>query len=338
MQYLSILNSTKLSDLIEAVGPRQVDAVLNLNNLTRTPNIGAQLVKVQGQAIIDATSEVGWQRKSTILNKLSGNSDLFEMAATSGSESWKLLSSKDTFPNMLKIPESVQLPQSTEVFGNGQPVPNKVYSEVMNQLSSEATNHKIDMSVFNEYSTIKPSNFAMPTSGSSGNIFQWFHIPWGDITLYSSLSGDSEDFPVYPEEIPDAWHANYTTMPDIIYQYEPWQLYQSSGPRSNQYSFHFHRDMWTGDHRDGGANKLIRFCQANCYPKYNGSAVDIAIVTLYIKGSPLISGVMTDVSVTWTGPIGLDGWYLECTLEITITEISKQALNFDTVKDLSLIG
>ena len=127
-------------------------------------------------------------------------------------------------------------------------------------------------------------------------------------------------------------------MPDLLYQYEPWQLYNSSGPRTNTYLFHFHRDMWTGDHRDGKANELIRYCEANCYPEFNGSAVNVPTVTLYIAGSPLIHGVMTQVDTTWDGPIGLDGYYLNCELSITITEVSETALNYNVIKGKSLIG
>ena len=146
------------------------------------------------------------------------------------------------------------------------------------------------------------------------------------------------DFPVYPEELSESTLANYTQMPELLYQYEPWQLYQSSGPRSITFTFHFHRDMWTGDHRDGKANQLIRFCEANCFPEYNGSAVNIPIATMYIKGQAFISGVVTEVTKEWSGPLGLDGFYLECTLGISITEIAPQPLNYSTVRRLPLIG
>ena len=96
--------------------------------------------------------------------------------------------------------------------------------------------------------------------------------------------------------------------------------------------------MWSGDHRDGKANELIRFCEACCYPEYNGSAVNTSTVTLIIAGKPLIRGVMTDVSTTWSGPIGLDGYYLECELRISITEVSDKPLNYSYVKSREIIG
>lgn len=338
MKYLRISENTKLTELSDIVGNRNIDSILHINNLKRTPYIGQEIVKSANQAISSVASEISWQRKSTLLNKLAGDSDLFELAATMSSDAWKVLSSKDTFPNMLKIPESVPLTDSTDVFGNGVGVPIAVYHRAMAQLASSEFNHRIDPSVFNEYSTIRPATLQNPIGGYNADPFQWFKIPWGEVTLYSSLSGTSVDFPVYPEEVSDSIQANYSTMPDLIYQYEPWQIYNSSGPRSNSYTFDFHRDMWTGDHRDGKANELIRFCQANCYPRYNGSAVDSALVTLYIGGKPLITGIMTSVTTDWSGPLGWDHWYLACKLNISITEVSTQALNFDVVRQKPLIG
>lgn len=336
MKYVEINNNTMLPQLSQIVGSRNLDSVLHINGLKRTPDIGRQFTSMSGNIIVNS-EDVPWQRKSTILNKLVGDSDLFELACLQGESAWKLLSARDTFTNMLKIPDSVNIPDSSITWGNNIGVPTVVYRKALDQLASELTNHKISPDIFNEYSVVKPSQ--IPGNQVNGeDVYQWFRIPWGDITLYSSISDETIDFPVYPEEISDSVKANYTQMPELIYQYEPWQLYQSSGPRQNTYSFEFHRDMWTGDHRDGYANKLVRFCQSNCYPEYNGSAVNVPQVTLYLMGKTLISGVMTDVNVNWSGPIGLDGFYLMCKLEITIVEVSKQALNYQVVKEKSLIG
>ena len=75
-----------------------------------------------------------------------------------------------------------------------------------------------------------------------------------------------------------------------------------------------------------------------CYPYYNGSAVNTSIVTIYVKGKSLITGVLTEASDDWSGPIGLDGWYLECTLKLSITEVSVQPLSYSTMRNKGLIG
>jgi hypothetical protein len=145
------------------------------------------------------------------------------------------------------------------------------------------------------------------------------------------------DFPVYPEDYDDGVIATYDTMPDMLYQYEPWLLYKGSGPRTPSLVFKMHRDMWTGDHRDGKCNELVRFCQAQCYPQYTGAAVNTAISTLYIEGHPYISGVITEEKHTYSGPIGLDGFPLVCELTLTFTEVAKMPLTYDTVRRKGLI-
>lgn len=333
MQFLTISDSTTLAELSDRVGDRNVERMLAINGLTRTPRIGRQF-RNNVNNIIQTNQSANWQRKSTVLNQFSSDSDIFETAALLDDNSWKVLSALETFPGMLKVPETVVLPSAVDILGNGQGVGSVIYNQVMQSLSTPP--HTVDPSIFNEYSIRKGSQIVDYVDRNT-DAMQWFNLPWGDITLYSSVANDSIDFPVYPEEYEDGVKANYTTMPDLLYQYEPWYLYQSSGPRTNSFTFHAHRDMWTGDHRDGKANELIRFCEAACYPEYNGSAVNSDTVTLYIKGSPLISGIMTDVSVKWMGPIGLDGWYLEFELTINITEISTTALNNTSVRQKPLI-
>lgn len=334
MQFLAIAESTRLTDLSDRIGSNNIESVLHTNGLDRTPNIGKKFYETC-KDVMQSASPVNYQRKSTVLNQLASDSDVFESAALLGASGWKLLSVNNTFPGMLRLPETFRLPSAVDVLGNGIHVSNLVYKRAMDSLTTPP--HDIDPSIFNEYSSVKPSRILNAQSHSL-DVFQGFRIPWGDVSLYSSLVDDYVDFPVYPEELSDGVRANYTQMPDLLYQYEPWQIYSSSGPRTGSYTFDFHRDMWNGDHRDGMANNLIRFCAANCYPQYNGSAVNSSIVTLYFKGKALISGVMTDVTVDWDGPLGLDGWYLHCKLVINITEVSPQALSFNVERTKPLIG
>ena len=334
MQYLAISPDTTLVDLSDRIGDRNIESFLAINQLSRTADIGEQFYSLVKE-IIDVGKEVNWQRKCTILNRFSGDSDIFEEAALLDSNSWKVLDALETFPNMLKVPETITLPSSSDILGNGVGVDSRVYANTMNSLTSSP--HTVDPGIFNQYSTIQNSQIAHAADSSRQGV-SWFNLPWGEVTFYSTLAGDSIDIPVYPEEIEDGISANYTTMPDLLYQYEPWQLYQSSGPRSNSYTFHMHRDMWTGDHRDGKANELVRFCQAACYPDYSGSAVYSDTVTLYIHGSALISGILTGVDVKWSGPIGLDGFYLELEMTLNIIEVSSYALNNTSVRNKPLIG
>ena len=333
MQFLQITDNMTLKSLQDRVGSRNVDNVLNLNSLSRTPNVGKALNELC-ESVVAATESVSNQRKISVLNTLTDEADVFEAAALLDDSGWKFLSEKGTMPGMLKMPSTITLPDATDVLGGSVgSVATDVYNKVMDYLKN---NQPIDPIAFNEYSTQRGSQTY--DTVSVNNAIQWFNIPWGKISLYSSLTGKSLDFPVFPETYQDGYQANFDTMPDMIYQYELWYTYKSSGPRSNTYEFKMHRDMWTGDHRDGKCNELIRFCEANCYPEYNGAAVSISTVTLYISGKPLIRGILTKVGVEYSGPIGLDDFPLVVTLTLDITEISTSPITHSTMQQRGLIG
>lgn len=340
MQLLEITRQTKFIDLVKLVGARNVEQMLAINGLQRTPDIGEAFYRLcypadsNSRAASESDDPQFWQKQSAILNKFCGDSDIFEKAALSSSSAWKVIDRLGTLPMHLKVPDSVKLPDSSAVLGNGQGVPKTTYNSAMTMLAEPG--HYIDPVIFNQYTST--ANYNVVEQGKTPSLFYEFNLPWGEISLYSSIVDDSVNFPVYPNELDDGVASNFTTMPDMLYQYEPWQIYQSSGPRQIKFTFDFHRDMWTGDHRDGMANQLIRFCSANCFPEFNGSSVNVPSVSMYIAGNNLITGVMTDCTVSWDGPIGLDGWYLHCKLSLTIIEVSPQALNHNTVLNKPLIG
>lgn len=336
MQFLKIDTRTTLSDLADIVGDKNVSNVLAVNGLIREKYIGRQFDE-KCRNIIEQSEDISWERQMAILNKFTDDAEIYEEAALQSQSGWKIMSNAGTFRNAILMPEGVNLPNSIDVIGGSDEVVSRtIYEKSMQALQRPP--HYIDPSIFDSYTSQVKSVAATPKSVTSGNVFELFKIPWGKITLYDSISDSSIDFPVYPTNLSDNRRATYTTMQDVLYQYEPWQIYTSSGPRTQSYSFHFHRQMWTGNELDGKANELIRFCEACLYPEFKGSAVNTSLVRLYVEGQVLIAGILTDVVVSWDGPIGLDGWYLECTLEITITEVSAQVLNHDTVKNFGIIG
>ena len=367
MQLIRITRSTTLAQLTDTVGSRNVDIILNYNGLfERVPNIGQTFFDMCNKTIMDI-SPIDYLRRDTLLKKYAKDSEVFEYAALLTDDGWKILSSLGTLPGMLAIPENLQLPSSADIVGGtGVAIGTSVYASVI--AANITPPHYINPSLLNEYTSYRSSQIA-DVAGNTGMYNNYsvpgvekydynathrvqganralhfdrlpmsysFKIPYTDIALYSSLSNEYVYFPVYPEELSDSVSANYETMPDILYQYEPWQIYNSSGPRTNSYTFYWHRDIW-GDHNDGQTNKIIRFCEANCYPRYNGSTVHTSTVRLYFKGKILISGILTKVSVDWDGPLGHDGWYLCCRLTLDITEISEKPLSYDTVKIKGLI-
>jgi hypothetical protein len=339
MQYLEITKDLSLSDLSAIVGERNVDSVLNANNLDRSVNIGAEFSKRNRQFLADNPGDVDYQSKIQILNQFVGDSDLFEKAALGTEDDWKLLSQYSCFSDAIRIPIEVKLPESEGVLGNDDAILDALYDRCMGEIKDSET-HTISPDTFSQYSiSTEVSAVGITSSGarSGADSFEWFAIPWGEVSLYSSIDGDMLQFPVYPEELDDGVSANYDEMPEMLYQYEPWKVYKSSGPREITFTFEFHRDMWSGDHRDGGANDLIRGCEANCYPQYDGSLVNVPWVALYIHGENYITGVMTSCKTHWKGPIGLDGFYLMCELSFTIVEVSPEELNYVSVRSKRLI-
>ena len=332
MKYLEVTENTKLSEISDIVGERNVDYVINANGIKRSVNIGKQIIDR------DFSGQTDWQTKVNILNTLVSNSDVYEKAALSDDKDWNALNRYGTFSNYLKIPDEISIPPSTTILGNDEPVDSDVYDRVLDSLAGES--HDVDPGIFSEFSDTVTFGHGITTEGSevlTKTPFEWFKLPWGKVTLYSSMYADTVDFPVYPEEYSDGYSANYDQMPNMLYQYEPWFVYKDTGPRTNTLTFKMHRDMWTGDHRDGLANELVRFCEANCFPNYEGSYVIAPKVTFYLNGENLITGILTSCKADWAGPLGLDGFYLELTLTLEITQISPDPLNYDAVARKRLI-
>jgi len=328
MKMLPVSKDTTLTQLTRIVG-QQVSKLLGINRVPRVNKVGQALHDRCEQIASDTNIEVTNQRKVSMLNKLRGDADLFERAALMSDSEWRVLDTTGSFQDTLLVPDDIHLVDQSTLLGNQQQITASVGNAAVEQMQLYG---RVEPALFITYSQLPATNIGYVPSPETPNVFQWFRIPWGKISLYSALSNEYMDFPVYPETISDKTVASYDEMPDMLYQYEPWYLYKSSGPRENSYKFNFHRDMWTGDHRDGYAFKLIQFCKANCYPSYNGSLVNTSFVTLYIGGHQIIHGVLKDVSEEWDGPIGLDDYYLHCVLTLTIAEVSKEPLNYDYVK------
>lgn len=337
MQFLRMNTDMRLNDLAGIVGQNNLDTTLAVNSMQRMPSVYQAYQQMAASYIQPDTPTVSFERKQSLLNNVTADAEIFEYVALQDEYSWKLFDSAGTLDGYIRIPDTFKIPNSTRVIGGTSgPIDKRKYVESMDCLKM---NINVKPEIFNQYAPVAASK-VIGSGVGVGTLYQNFKIPFGDVSLYSSIPDEMIDFPVYPNDISDGVKANYDTMPEMLYQYEPWQIYKSSGPRNCTLSFDMHRDMWTGDHRDGMCNKLIRFCQANCYPEYNGAAVNTSISTLYIKGQPYISGIITDVSPKWdtNSPLGLDGWYLHVTLSITFIEVAQEPLNYARIRRKGLIG
>ena len=367
MQFLIIGKNDTLQTISRIIGSQNIDLLLAENGLKREPKIGKQWNKKCDDLLDTQPNEISAARKSTLLNAVTDSQEVFEKCCLLDEDGWKIFSAFQAFRDALRIPEAIRLPYSAKVIGSsagavstarigvqskrsarpspspvsqsGQtdPISSNTYRTIMNELKNSGT---IQPEVFNKVNTSFPVSLDS-SRGTKINVKSpqySYSLPWGKIQMYSTLIDEVMDFPVYPEEVNTSRSASYTAMPDIIYQYEPWVMYEGSGPREQDLTFHMHRDLWTGNHLDGQANKLIRFCEANTFPKITGSTVESPTVRFYIDGALFIAGVLTRTDVKWSGPIGLDNWYLDFELTLSIQEVSPMQLNIDTVQKLGIIG
>ena len=333
MQFLEVTKDLTMSALRKIVGSKNIDNVLKCNQLPTVHNIG-QAIYDNYEIVVHESDPINKQRKITILNSVSSEADVFEAVALLDEDGWKYISYTNAIPDTIIMPDTVVLPNGVKTIGGTNVgISKSIYAKAMGYLIADLV---IDPIIFNTYDS--PVGLTSTTEQAYTGSLSWFNIPWGQITLASSISNDSIDIPVYPEEYSDGYQANYETMPDMLYQYEPWYLYKSSGPRDVSLTFKMHRDMWTGDHRDGKCNELIRYCQAQCFPNYQGAAVNTSLVTLYIAGKPYIRGILKEEKHTYSGPLGLDNFPLYVEMTLTFTEISAEPLNYNSVRRKGLIG
>ena len=147
--------------------------------------------------------------------------------------------------------------------------------------------------------------------------------------------------PTYPETIADSMGVNFATTTPLS-RSAPIYSYQSSGPRSVQFSIQLHRELmtqinWTKSNADvtvaeGGGDDyvdtLIKQLQAAALPKYSSSAkmVDPPIVAVRFGSDIFCKGVVQGgVSVNYTTPIITDkagnDKYSIVTVAFTVHEI-----------------
>lgn len=354
MQFLKIESDMTRDDLESRVlsepdPSRRYEAYCDIVTVNRdyhvsqSPNAGEVFNAAMQDlfTLYEGAPAVSAQSKKTRLDAVSGQSDLFEHLCQMSETGWNIYNNTGVIPGYLQVHSDSIISDGDDVMGvsgdDGTPVPMETYVKVMRALEETG---EIPSDIFSEYSSIGAATYSNVTNVTSGSMssveypLSWANLPVGEITLHSDIHGTSAEFPVYPNGFEDGVQANYETMPEMIYQYEPWQVYTGSGPRAMSFTFDMHRDMWDTKygHEMGYCERLINFCKATCYAEYRGAAVNTDIVTLYIKGKKIIRGIMTSVKDEWDGesPIGHDGLPLHVKLTLSITEVSDIPLSNST--------
>lgn len=148
------------------------------------------------------------------------------------------------------------------------------------------------------------------------------------------VGGNTYYFPCFPETYSDSHSAHFTQQTPMG-RSEPFQIYQSSGPRVVTVSFTMHVEM----NHTTPVRQLVAAIQSAVYPI--GSSRDNKIVpevVLNIGESCFIRGIIADtVSCEWNGTIlpydpsigstasgNWMGQYSMCTLSFSVTECTGQ--------------
>lgn len=159
----------------------------------------------------------------------------------------------------------------------------------------------------------------------------WYWKPTGDVTI--QVEGEQPlEIPCFPESVSDNTSATWSQEMTTYQHYEPQNTYHKSGPRVVSCTFKIHRAMWDGNQDSGKSEELVAYMQSACYPDYETQASDPPRVTLIIGKSIRITGILTTMDTTYSGPIGPDNKYDCVDINISITEESDNVLSTQAVR------
>lgn len=159
----------------------------------------------------------------------------------------------------------------------------------------------------------------------------WYWKPRGDVMF--QVEGQSPlEIPCFPESVNDSTSATWSQEMTTYQHYEPQNTYNKSGPRVVACTFKIHRAMWDGNQDSGKSEELVAYMQSACYPDYDTQASEPPRVTLMIGKSVRITGILTSMETTYSGPIGPDNKYDCVDINISITEESDNVLSTEAVR------
>ena len=159
----------------------------------------------------------------------------------------------------------------------------------------------------------------------------WYWKPRGDVMF--QVEGQTPlEIPCFPESVSDSTSATWSQEMTTYQHYEPQNTYNKSGPRVVSCTFKIHRAMWDGNQDSGKSEELVAYMQSACYPDYDTQASEPPRVTLMIGKSIRITGILTSMETTYSGPIGPDNKYDCVDINISITEESDNVLSTEAVR------
>lgn len=156
-----------------------------------------------------------------------------------------------------------------------------------------------------------------------------------DNYIYFHHLGKSITIPVDPDSIADSMNASWASSTPLS-RSAPIYSYQSSGPRSVQFSFKLHRDLVKQFNPDWGedpVDELITNLEACVLPTYQeaGKIVNPPIISVKLRDEIYIKGVVSTVSKSFQLPIIYyasathPGYkYAQVDLNLSVNEVTPQ--------------
>ena len=153
--------------------------------------------------------------------------------------------------------------------------------------------------------------------------------------------------PTFPETIIDNLTSTFAQT-NALSRSAPIFTYSYSGPRSIDFQFQFHRDMFEQSNNYGLSNAklevgqdyfdyLIANLQSAALPRYTTSSKSVVPPLVAVRigesDSIFIKGVVSSgVSVSYSGPMSRDGKYMMVSVGFTVSEVDPY--DADTVAQL----
>lgn len=166
--------------------------------------------------------------------------------------------------------------------------------------------------------------------GGGGAVTGWFWSPRGEVLF--AVGENVLEIPTWPENVKDSVSVSWSQEMTTNNHYEPVNTFKNSGPRVVSCTFKLHRAMWTGDESDD-CEQLVALMESACYPDYETQAAEPPECCLIVGNSVQIVGIMTSFEKTYQGPISEALKYDEVIVSLSITEVSRNVLSTEAVRE-----
>lgn len=143
--------------------------------------------------------------------------------------------------------------------------------------------------------------------------------------------------PVYPLDISNSFATNYASS-TIIGRTGQISAYNSTNDVTTSFNLHLHRELRVYNEGDNKIDEIVSLIESAQYPYYDTtSGHSYAPIVTYKFGDTLIRGKQTSANTQWSGP-KIDGKYMECTINISVTNLPNKVIDYNDIVSTSPRG